>query len=75
MPDEPEELCFPYCGGCGHRFFHSEKIAMSVAVEAAKTTRCHYCVEEAAEAARNPPKREIHEDDGQYGFDDEGFAW
>lgn len=50
-----EELVSPYCGGCGHNFFHEPKITLTEAREKAKTRRCHYCIEDAIEDAK--PKR------------------
>lgn len=44
-----DELINPYCGGCGHNFFHEPKITKKEAKKYAETRRCRYCVEEMEE--------------------------
>jgi hypothetical protein len=46
---DDQELVTPYCGGCGHLYFAEAKITLAEAREKAKTRRCHYCDEDAAE--------------------------
>jgi len=43
-PETGEPLAFPYCGGCGHRYFQSDLQPES---KAKQTTPCRFCVEEA----------------------------
>jgi hypothetical protein len=54
--DKTAEPMAPYCGGCGHRFFGEPYVLPSEAREKAKTRRCLYCIEDAAEDEKQRKK-------------------
>jgi hypothetical protein len=49
-----DENTVVYCGGCGHLYFNEPKVSLARAEEIAKTLRCTYCIEDAAEERRYP---------------------
>jgi hypothetical protein len=56
MENYMEELVYPYCGGCGHRFFDLTKVTQAEAEDRAKTTKCHYCLDDEREAKQSQKK-------------------
>jgi len=51
MSDDLKDT-YPYCGGCGHRFFDMPMLTESEANEKSKSLICHYCREDALAAVR-----------------------
>jgi hypothetical protein len=64
------DLTYPYCGGCGHRFFDSPKLSYEDAEKLSKATKCHYCIEEEIEDAKQKEKTQKPDYDQ---FDDQAF--
>lgn len=43
--EKTEELVYPYCGTCGHRYFHLNKVKENEAI----LGPCLYCIEDEIE--------------------------
>lgn len=64
--DEPK-LVYPYCGGCGHNYFNLPQIPEEEAKERAKTTKCHYCIDDEKHEKKKDYLSQFEDDFPYYG--------
>lgn len=61
-PETGEQLHFPYCGGCGHRYFNLRLRPLSQA----RIGPCHWCIRDKEEEEKNPTNLHLPEQDSDY---------